>query len=131
MLLTLQCSWRPRSKEMQPRSGSIDESIGTNHCCRRVRSRWMQRSYASAASKFEMCMSGRWTHNKREFHLEMQTEAHFYHNCFALMYLSFKPIASAGDHIELLKVASQIECAQVLDIGLMYLATVLWPDESY
>ncbi|KAG0570695.1 hypothetical protein KC19_6G181200 [Ceratodon purpureus] len=81
---------------------------------------------------FATCMSGRWANHAtpREFRLEAHTEVRFYEECFGRMYFPYKAIENVGECIELLKVASQIGFAQVLDIGVKYLAAVTWSIEE-
>ncbi|KAG0570691.1 hypothetical protein KC19_6G181000 [Ceratodon purpureus] len=83
---------------------------------------------------FATCMSGRWATQEsgtpREFRLEAHTEVRFYEDCFDRMYFPYKAIESVGECIELLKVASQIGFAQVLDSGVKYLAAVTWSIEE-
>lgn len=82
---------------------------------------------------FDICMSERWMtdQTQREFELEAQTEVKYYRDCFARMHdFPCKPIASVWDCIQLLRVASQIDFAQVLDIGVKYLVGVPWSDEE-
>ncbi|KAG0570402.1 hypothetical protein KC19_6G159700 [Ceratodon purpureus] len=82
---------------------------------------------------FATCMSERWpTHvgTPRQFRLEAHTEVRFYEDCFGRMYFPYKAIKSVGECIELLKVASQISYAQVLDIGVKYLAAAPWSGEE-
>ncbi|KAG0614409.1 hypothetical protein M758_6G174300 [Ceratodon purpureus] len=83
---------------------------------------------------FATCMSGRWATQEsgtpREFRLEAHTEVRFYEDCFGRMYFPYKAIENVGECIELLKVASQIGFAQVLDSGVKYLAAVTWSIEE-
>ncbi|KAG0604953.1 hypothetical protein M758_9G021600 [Ceratodon purpureus] len=81
---------------------------------------------------FATCMSERWpTHGTpREFRLEAHTEVRFYEDCFNRIYFPYKAIKSVGECIELLKVASQIAYAHVLDIGVKYLAAAPWSGEE-
>ncbi|KAG0570715.1 hypothetical protein M758_6G175800 [Ceratodon purpureus] len=88
-----------------------------------------------ACSKyFDACMSGRWTagQTQSEFYLEVQTDVHFYHDCFACMdhLVTGMRIESVADCIQLLKVASQIQYDLVIDIGVRYLAGVPWNEDE-
>jgi hypothetical protein len=82
---------------------------------------------------FDTCMSGRWPLRTKseslhmEFHLEVQTEPLYYRDCFARMDCPFlKPIPDVVYCIQLLKVASQIEYLELMDICVKYLSAAPW-----
>lgn len=75
---------------------------------------------------FATCMSGRWE-TDNVFHLELLTEPHYYHDCFARMNRPLlKPIPTVTYGIQLFKVASQIEYLALMDICEKYLAAAPW-----
>ncbi|KAG0570714.1 hypothetical protein KC19_6G182800 [Ceratodon purpureus] len=81
---------------------------------------------------FEACMSERWMSEQMqgEFYLVAHTEVRFYRECFTRMYSPCAEIVSVDDCIQLLKVASQIQYDEVMDIGVRYLASVPWSEEE-
>jgi hypothetical protein len=84
---------------------------------------------------FETCMDDRWagskpTPSQLEFHLELQADVVYYHDCFSRMepgsFFQPKPIPSVDHCLELLKVASQIIFQEVVDLGIKYLSATPW-----
>lgn len=94
------------------------------------------RKLCQCSRYFEAGMSERWTSDaaveslsRFEFHLEAHTDVLHYRDCFSRMSsqsLFRKPIPSVKHCIELLKVASQIQCQRVVDAGMKYLTVVYW-----
>jgi hypothetical protein len=107
---------------------SSDEILGEIHA--------NSRKLCQCSRYFEASMSERWTSDtaveslsRFEFHLEIHTDVLHYRDCFSRMSsqsLFRKPIPSVKHCIELLKVASQIQCQSVVDAGMKYLAVVYW-----
>ena len=112
-----------RKKECEAKPGtSLGEIHANSHKLRRC------------SKYFETLMSERWTldaaresSSRLEFYLEAQTDIFYYQDCFTRMKFPYpEPIRSVKDCIELLKVASQIQCQDVLDMGMKFLAGVAW-----
>lgn len=95
-------------------------------------------SHLSRCSKyFETCLSERWRKPSGsgsgavELALEVHADVACYTECFSRMYSSFrKDFGDVKDSLELLKVASQIEYHELMDLISRYLSGIPWSEED-
>ncbi|KAG0626690.1 hypothetical protein M758_2G144400 [Ceratodon purpureus] len=95
-------------------------------------------SQLSDCSKyFETCLSERWrkpsgsASSAVELALEVHADVACYTDCFSRMYSSFrKDFGEVKDSLELLKVASQIEYHELMDLISRYLSGIPWSEED-
>lgn len=98
----------------------------------------MHSSHLSRCSKyFETCLSERWRKPSGsgsaavELALEVHVDVACYTDCFSRMYSSFrKDFGDVKDSLELLKVASQIEYHELMDMISRYLSAIPWLEED-